>query len=107
MPRFRKILITLSVLSYVDFFGIINTDLEYRLGGLKMYDVFVMLIVAHLVFLAFVSPVFRNRILRRSASNTFITSYLLLVMCVAFSMKLRAPIALIDSFKIGRDFFPL
>ncbi len=107
MPRFRKILITLSILSYVDFFGIINTDLEYRLGGLKLYDVFVLLIVAHLGFLAITSPVFRSKMLRRSATNTFISSYVLLVMCVAFSMKLRAPMELIDSFKIARDFFPL
>ncbi|HSC39521.1 MAG TPA: hypothetical protein VLD19_16670, partial [Chitinophagaceae bacterium] len=107
MPRLRKILITLSVLSYVDFFGIINTDLEYRLGGLKLYDVFVLLIVAHLVFLSFTSPVFRSKMLRKSPTNTFITSYVLLVMCIAFSMKLRAPIDLIDSFKIARDFFPL
>ena len=100
-------MITASVLSYVDFFGIINTDLEYRMGGLKLYDVFVLLIAAHLVFLSFTSPVFRSRMLRKSPTNTFITSYVLLVLCVAFSMKLRAPIDLIDSFKIARDFFPL
>ena len=107
MPGLRKILITVCVLAYVDFFGIINTDLEYRMGGLKLYDVFVLLIAVHLVFLSVTSPVFRSRMLRKSPTNTFISSYLLLVLCIALSMKLRAPIALIDSFKIARDFFPL
>jgi len=107
MHRLRKILITLSLLSYTDLFGIINTDLEYRMGGLKLYDVFVLLIVAHLVFLSVTSPVFRSKMLRNGASNTFISCYVVLVICVALSMKLRAPIALIDSFKIARDFFPL
>ncbi len=94
-------------MSYVDFFGIINTDEEYRMAGLKVYDIFILLIVAHLCFLAANSPVFRNKMLRRGPTWTFITSYVVLVLGVAFSMKLRAPIALIDSFKIARDFFPL
>jgi hypothetical protein len=77
------------------------------MGGLKLYDVFILLIVAHLAFLSATSTVFRSKMLRRSPTNTFISAYVLLVIGVALSMKLRAPIALIDSFKIARDFFPL
>ncbi len=95
------------MLSYTDFFGIINTDTEYRVAGLKVYDIFILLIVGHLVFLAINSPVFRNRMLRRGPTWTFITCYVVLMLGVAFSMKLRAPMDLIDSFKIARDFFPL
>lgn len=48
MKQFRKILITLAILSYVELFGLINADDDLRIpGGMKLYDIFTFLIILH------------------------------------------------------------
>lgn len=108
MNRFRKTLVTLTILAYTEFFGLINADEEMRIaGGMKIYDIFTFIIIIHLVYLLFNSKIFKTDLLTKNRTQKFIGAYLLLVLSVAISMKFRAPVTLLDTFKIARNFFPL